>query len=88
MYIVEYTEAAKQDMKKIAKNARREINDALQGLTDNPYEHNIKKLKSSNNAPIFRYRIGNFRAIFTINDFKLVILVIKVGNRNKIYRKY
>ncbi|NLJ49850.1 MAG: type II toxin-antitoxin system RelE/ParE family toxin [Candidatus Atribacteria bacterium] len=33
----------------------------------------------------FRYRIGKFRVIYTIQENHLLILVLKVGKRDEVY---
>ena len=33
-----------------------------------------------------KYRIGDYRVIAKINDDKLIILVLKMGNRKEVYR--
>lgn len=35
---------------------------------------------------LWRYRVGDYRVICDIQDSTLRILVVLVGNRNKIYR--
>lgn len=44
-----------------------------------------KPLKS-NRSWQWRYRIGNYRIICSIDDFKLVILALSVGHRKEIYK--
>ena len=34
----------------------------------------------------WKYRIGDYRVIAKINDDKLIILVLKMGNRKEVYR--
>ncbi|MGI9250825.1 MAG: type II toxin-antitoxin system RelE family toxin [Pseudohongiellaceae bacterium] len=43
-----------------------------------PLRHGLKGL--------WRYRIGNYRAVCQINDGELVVLVLAVGHRTNIYR--
>ena len=35
----------------------------------------------------WKYRVGDYRLISNIEDERLVILVVKVGNRREVYRK-
>lgn len=43
-------------------------------------------LKGSKLGEFWKYRVGDYRIIFRIEDNKLVILVVKVGNRREVYR--
>jgi mRNA interferase RelE/StbE len=63
------------------------VRNALDEIVDDPYGH-VKKLKTSSNSPIFAYIIGNYRAIMSIHDFELIILVLEVADRKNIYRKF
>jgi mRNA interferase RelE/StbE len=35
---------------------------------------------------LWSYRVGNFRILFDIQDGKLTVLVLQVGNRREVYR--
>ena len=35
---------------------------------------------------IWRYRVGDYRVLARIEDLDVVILVVAVGNRNRVYR--
>jgi mRNA interferase RelE/StbE len=45
-----------------------------------------KSLKSSF-CGLWRYRIGDYRAVCRIEDQILVVLVVRVAHRNKVYDK-
>ncbi|MCE5317539.1 MAG: type II toxin-antitoxin system RelE/ParE family toxin [Parachlamydia sp.] len=44
------------------------------------------KLKGSEN--LFRIRVGPYRIIYTIQDDKLIVLVLEIGDRKDIYKGY
>ncbi|MFA7072975.1 type II toxin-antitoxin system RelE family toxin [Methanoculleus bourgensis] len=48
----------------------------------------LKKLKGSDNPPFYSLRVGDYRAVLSIIDNLLVIHVIGVGRRRRIYRKF
>ena len=43
-------------------------------------------LKGAKLGYLWRYRVGDFRAIVGIEDHALRILVVSVGNRREVYR--
>ncbi|MFX0098978.1 MAG: type II toxin-antitoxin system RelE/ParE family toxin [Candidatus Hodarchaeota archaeon] len=43
----------------------------------------IKKLVG---FPYYRIRVGDYRVIFDVQDDKLIVLILEVGNRKKIYK--
>ena len=53
----------------------------------------IEKLPYGDIVPVegtdeYRLRVGHYRVIFSINDDKLIITVINIGNRGQIYNRY
>jgi mRNA interferase RelE/StbE len=43
-------------------------------------------LKGSKLGEFWKYRVGDFRLICRIEDDRLLILVVQIGNRREIYR--
>ncbi len=85
-YKVEYTEKALRSLRKLDKSVliviKSWIEKNLVGTTD-PRIHG--KGLISNRSGQWRYRVGNYRILAEIEEDKLVILVIEVGHRSKIY---
>jgi mRNA interferase RelE/StbE len=83
MYRINYSPAAKRDLKRLPIDVQDRVRNAIDDIVDGPYEH-VKKLKTSSNSPIFAYRIGTYRVIMSIHGFELIILVLEVGDRKNI----
>ena len=45
-------------------------------------------LKGSKLGDFWKYRVGDYRIISSIEDGALCILVVKIGNRREVYRKH
>lgn len=43
-------------------------------------------LKDSKLGEFWKYRVGEFRIIASIEDRRLLILVVRIGNRRDVYR--
>ncbi|MFM7382313.1 MAG: type II toxin-antitoxin system RelE family toxin [Microcystaceae cyanobacterium] len=72
-----YLRADKALAKKIAR--------CLEQLEQNPRFHpNIKVLKGDL-AGYYRYRIGDYRVIYSIDDQVLVVAVIEIAHRKEVY---
>ncbi len=82
-YLIEFTPSARKDLKKISSVALKKIVVEIEKLQFDPRPSNCKKLVNSNS---YRVRAGDYRIIYDIEDKKLLILVIKIGNRKDIYR--
>jgi mRNA interferase RelE/StbE len=87
MYSVEYTAHAIKDMNKLPAEVKTKISSAVSKIKEDPYEH-VKKLKTSAKTPLYSLRVGEYRVIMAIKDPVLIIQVVEVGNRSKIYRNY
>ncbi len=55
-------------------------------LRKNPYfGPNIKRLKG-NYSGIYRYRIGDYRLFYEIDNEKIIVFIIDLANRKDAYR--
>jgi mRNA interferase RelE/StbE len=67
------------------KALAKKITRCLEQLEQNPRFHpNIKALKG-NLANYFRYRIGDYRVIYSIDDQVLVVAVVEIAHRKEVY---
>lgn len=85
-YKVILSEKARKALKKLDKQTSSLIigwiEKNLEGC-ENPRIHG--KGLTSNRSGQWRYRIGDYRLICEIQDKKIIIYVLKVGHRKKIY---
>ncbi|MEU5155525.1 type II toxin-antitoxin system RelE/ParE family toxin [Glycomyces sp. NPDC021274] len=83
-YRLVISEAADKQLQQLDKPVRRRIILALAKLEDDPRPDGVKKLKGS--ADRWRIRVGDWRIVYRIEDGELLVLVIAVGHRSKVYR--
>ena len=69
------TDEAIKDLKKLDKQNVKLLLKKIENLRNYPLVTNIKKLK--NFYPPFRYRIGNYRILFDIENENIIIFKIK-----------
>lgn len=84
-YTVIYTARARRDLKSLPPTAAHRIILSVAGLRENPYRH-LKKLAGFSRTPVYRLRVGMYRVVLTIEDERLLILVLEVGHRSAIYK--
>lgn len=89
MFQVLYSPGAAKALKKMPKKTAKRIVDSIDALSlvDNPRRF-IKRLKGSFGTPLYSFRVGDHRVILNISEEVLIIYVIDIGNRSKIYRNY
>lgn len=78
MYSVEFTQTGEKQFSKLDQGTQVRIVAALDRCKIRPHHH-VKKLVGNN---YFSLRAGDYRIIFSIEERKLLILVIEVGHRN------
>jgi mRNA interferase RelE/StbE len=81
-YRLVYTQRAVKDIHKLDQNVKSRIGKALLRLKADPIGH-AKRLTNCSMGT-YRFRIGDYRAIFDLDDDKIIIL--RVGHRRDIYR--
>lgn len=83
---IEFLADAEKEFHKLDKSVRNQIEKYLTKLQelDNPRLKG-EQLKG-NLASFWRYRIGNYRLICNIDDDKMLIIVLHIGHRSKIYK--
>jgi mRNA interferase RelE/StbE len=86
-WTIEFAKTASEQLRKLDKSAARRFLDFIEsriaGL-QNPRQSG--KALTGPLGGFWRYRVGDFRVICEIQDSRLRILVIQIGNRRDVYR--
>jgi mRNA interferase RelE/StbE len=86
---VELTPLAEKNLGKLDPQVARRILSFLHGrlaVLQDPRSLG-EALKGSELGEFWKYRVGDYRIISSIEDQKLTIYVIRIGNRREVYRK-
>ncbi len=83
-YRIEVTRDALRALAKLDKPVRRRVQVAIDGLGENPRPSGVIAMQGLRGA--YRLRVGNYRVIYTVEDNRLVVLVVDLGHRREIYR--
>ena len=88
VYRVEFTKSAKREFDDLSTTIQEKVLEALGFLSQNPFSDflRIKKLKGA--ATLYRIRVGDYRVVYEIRGTTLVIVVIKIGHRREVYRRF
>ena len=84
-YTVEIAKPAQRQLKRLDAPIRRKVSRRIDLLANNPRPSGVTKLTDVS-PPVFRVREGQYRIIYTIEDDRLVVLVIRIGHRSEVYR--
>lgn len=87
-WIIEYTDTARRQLRKLDKQIARRILDFMdERIAGGRSPRDTGKALTGNLLGVYwRYRIGDFRIICDIQDGKLCVLVVQIGNRREVYR--
>jgi mRNA interferase RelE/StbE len=84
-YAIEIARPAQRQLKKLDAPIRRKVSRRIDGLATDPRPSGVVKLTNFS-PPIYRVREGHYRVLFTIDDDKLIVLVVRVAHRSDAYR--
>jgi mRNA interferase RelE/StbE len=85
---IEFDDKAKKDLAALDKTAAKRITAFLReriSTLDNPRSMG-EALKGSKLGVFWKYRVGDYRIVASIEDDALCILVVRIGNRKDVYR--
>lgn len=84
-FSIRFKESVAKDLRTIPNQDVKRILDRIDQLADEPRSEGCIKLAGYD---AYRVRQGLYRIIYTITDAQLIIEVIKVAHRSKIYKDY
>lgn len=84
---VEFTRAADRDLRKLGPEAERVISrylrERIAGI-DNP--RRLGHALMGDLKGLWRYRVGGYRIVASIENNRFVVLVVTIGHRREVYR--
>lgn len=82
-YQIVLEKPAQKFLKRLNRTDKERVLRAIYKL---PESENIKRLKG--HQDLLRLRVGDYRVIYTVNNGKLVVCVVDIGNRGDVYKRY
>ena len=86
---IEFQESAKKELAKLDRQVARRLiefmKDRIRSRRD--LRSAGQALKGSTLGEFWKYRVGDFRIITSIQDERMTVLVLRVGDRSDIYRQ-
>jgi mRNA interferase RelE/StbE len=83
-YKVSILPAALRQLADLPRADRRRISHKIDRLAVDPRPSGVKCLQGK--REYLRLRTGDYRIIYTVDDGRLEILIIKIGHRREVYR--
>ena len=82
-YEVEFKQSAIKSLGKLPKKIQRRIQGVIAVLETNPLPPSAVKMKGRD---AYRIRVSDYRIIYSVENNKLLIIVVAIGHRREVYR--
>ncbi len=86
MYEVHTSVWAQEFLDKLDEHIKNRIENRLKRLAENPIPSDCKFIgRDEQGDKIFRYRIGDYRALYKVKDQEKIVLIAKIDKRPRVY---
>lgn len=82
-YAVQIKPSAAKELDRLSEKLNTRIFSQIESLAFDPRPPGCKKLKGGDNE--WRIRVGDYRAVYTIDDRKLLVQVTRIRHRSEVY---
>jgi mRNA interferase RelE/StbE len=82
-YEIEFKLSAQKSLEKLPKKIQKRIQGVITVLEANPLPPIAERLKGRD---AYRIRVSDYRIIYSIENNKLLVLVVSIGHRREVYR--
>jgi mRNA interferase RelE/StbE len=83
-YKTEFSSAAYRQFAKLPQELKQRVAPAIEALRTDPRPPGV--LRMAGRQDLWRIRVGVYRVVYTIEDDRLVVLVVRIGPRRDVYR--
>ncbi|MGH2560068.1 MAG: type II toxin-antitoxin system RelE family toxin [Thermomicrobiales bacterium] len=83
-YRIEFSRQARRHFDDLPARIKARIAPRIDALAENPRSPGCQHLAGPDD--LYRIRVGDYRAIYRIEDDILHVLVVRIGHRREIYR--
>ena len=82
-YEVTWSQRSRNDLEALDNKTRDRIIAKVESITENPIDY----VKHLTGVPLYSLRVGDYRVIMDIKNKQMLIFVIEIGHRKKIYKQ-
>jgi mRNA interferase RelE/StbE len=82
-YELRFKTPVAKDLRDVPNTDIRRILEGIASLRDDPRPFGCEKLSAQER---YRIRQGNYRILYEIFDFEIIVEIIKVGHRKNVYK--
>ena len=83
-YEVRISQTAAKQLRKLPREDQERVAAKASALATDPRPSGTQKLRGYED--IWRVRVGPYRILYSVADAEVIVIVLKIGHRRKIYR--
>lgn len=83
-YRLEISRTAERQLAALPSDDQIRVSRAISHLAEEPRPTGTRKLTGY--SDLYRIRVGRYRVIYSVEDDRLLVIVLKIGHRRSIYR--
>ena len=84
-YAIRFKSSAQRDWERLPRGDQERLAGRIEALANDPRPHNIEPFKGVPQA--YRFRVGDLRVVFHVDDAARVVRVLAVGHRKDVYHR-
>ncbi len=81
---IEVSATAEKQIRKLPREDQIRVLRAIRPLERDPRPPGSRKIRGYDD--VYRIRVGTYRVLYRVEDDRLVVILLKVGNRRDVYR--
>lgn len=85
-YQVFIKESAQRELDDLPRKHRLQVERHIDDLGRDPFPPDAAALKGQRFKGLYRKRSGDYRIIYQVQHDRLIVLVVKIGNRRDVYQ--
>ena len=86
-WTIDFDKKAKKEFASLDKSAQKQIDKFLLKLMKSTNPRQLGEALKGNMQSFWRYRVGDYRLICSIEDKVLTVVVLRVKHRKEVYKK-
>jgi mRNA interferase RelE/StbE len=83
-YEIEISGTAERQLRRLPPPDQLRVARAIVALGREPLPRGVRKLTGYED--VYRVRVGRYRVLYSIEEGRLVVIILKVGHRKEVYR--
>ena len=80
---IEVSRTAEKQLRRLERQDQIRVLRAVRDLAMDPRPRGCRKLRGFDD--VYRIRVGTFRVIYSIDDKRILVIILKVGHRGSVY---